>query len=500
MINTIYQNILKEQDVRKNLIALRKEMKEGENQSVFLELLGENYDVLYKCLQSEDAKTRKNGALILGELMIPRAMELLWDAYQKEEKLFVKSDYLVAIRNFDYSPLLDQLKDRLQELTSVTHEETSLKHINEEIRTLTEMLLDMEKPSTHKFVGYNEQSEMILLTNREHQEVTMNQIHKGSCEKLNVGVNVNTSNLKEILEIRTYSDLLFRLPEVTRVAMTPDVAAKEIYEGGLLDFLKVRHEGDTPYYFRIEMKTKMALDKKSTFTKKMASELERLSGRELINSTSSYEVEIRLVENINGFFNVLIKLYTIQDTRFQYRENVVAASIQPVNAALIASLAKEHLIENALVLDPFCGVATMLLERNKVVPAGIMYGVDIFGEAIDKAIENIDLDYTDVYLINRDFFDFTHKHLFDEIFTNMPARMGRKTEDEIADLYNRFFNKAVKMLKNGGIIVMYTRDAELVEECVADREAYTILKSCEISKKEKAFVYVLSVTNGNESV
>jgi tRNA G10 N-methylase Trm11 len=237
----------------------------------------------------------------------------------------------------------------------------------------------------------------------------------------------------------------------------------------------------------------MPLDKKSTFAKKLGSEIERLSERALINSTSNYELEIRLIENKEGLFNVLIKLYTIEDERFKYRKGAVAASITPVNAALVAALSKEYLKDGGQVLDPFCGVGTMLIERNKLVPARPMYGLDTFGEAIDKAIVNAKIDDTVIHFINRDFFDFKHDYLFDEIMTNMPAQIGRKTAGEIEYLYHQFFEKALEVLKDEAIIVMYTRNREWVIENVSNKKEYTVLKEYEISRKEEAYVYIIQV-------
>ncbi len=493
MIRDTYENILKEQEVRKNLIELRKELKEDNNKTAFLYCLAGDYSVLYSLLEAEDAKIRKNVALIMGELAISEFMDKLYAAYQKEEKLFVKSDYLTALRHFDYHSLLEAFKERLEFLTSNTFEEATLKHIREEMRILTDMLIVMEKPSMHLFSGYEEMSELILLTNRDHKNVTLGQIKSGVAKEFNAGVAVRTRELCEILHIRTYSDLLFRFIGVAVVEGNPIAAASAIYEGDLLNFLNVRHAGNPPYYFRIEIKSKMALDKKSMFAKKMASELEHLSERQLINSTSSYELEIRLVENKEGRFNVLIKLYTLKDTRFKYRKNAVAASIAPVNAALIAALAKDYLKEGAQVLDPFCGVGTMLIERNKLVPARTMYGLDTFGEAIDKARENAEIDDTVIHYVNRDFFDFKHDYLFDEIFTNMPTRAGRKTEQEIELLYDKFFEKSLEMLQDKAIIVMYTRDKDLVRKCIRNKQHYTVIKEYEISKKENAYVCIVEV-------
>ncbi|MGL4344866.1 MAG: TRM11 family SAM-dependent methyltransferase [Cellulosilyticaceae bacterium] len=493
MITQIYEQIKKGEEVRKNLIALRKEIKEDYNKRAFAYELEGDYSTLYTLLKDEDAKVRKNVALIMGELAVPAFLEKLYEAYEAEDKLFVKSDYLVAMSHLDYDAFMESFKERLHFLTNHTFDEGSLKHIHEETRQLTQMLLTKEKPKMHKFNGYKEMSDLILLTNRDHQKVTMEQITKGICKAFNAGVLVRTDDLGEIMKIRTFSDLLFKVNGIGTVKGEPLEAAKAIYEGGLLEFLNARHQDYPPYYFRIEMKSKMPLDKKSVFAKKMATELERLSKRQLINTTSHYEFEIRLIENKEGEFNVLLKLYTIKDQRFIYRKQSVAASIQPSQAALIAQLAKPYLKEGAQVLDPFCGVATMLIERNMLVPAHPMYGIDIFGEAIDKAIENTNRQDEQINLINRDYFDFKHDYLFDEIFTNMPTRGGRKTEAEMALLYDRFFKKSLDVLKDEGIIVMYTRDPELLVGALRGKKAYTVCERHEISQKENAYLFILRV-------
>ena len=178
----------------------------------------------------------------------------------------------------------------------------------------------------------------------------------------------------------------------------------------------------------------MELDKRSAFAKALSSEIERKSKRELINTTSNYEFEIRLIENNVGTFNILVKLYTIKDRRFTYRMNVLPTSIKPVNAALTVELAKKYMKEEAQVLDPFCGVGTMLIERHKAVKANTTYGIDIYGQAIDMARENTERARQIIHYINRDFADFTHEYYFDEIITNMPFAIGRKTESEIREV------------------------------------------------------------------
>lgn len=493
MITELYKQVVNGEEVRKNLIELRKLIKDYPNKRAFMHELDGDYSVLYRLLEDEDAKARKNIALIMGEMAVPEFMDKLYAAYEKEEKLFVKSDYLTALGFFDYMPLVEQFKARLSELTQTPVEENNKKHIQEEVRLLTSLLVKVEEPKAHTFNGYNEMSDLILLTNREHQDITAKQITKGQAKTFGAGVLVRTNHLKEILKMRTYKELLFKLKEVGTVENDPIEAAKTLVIGGLLEFMNERHVEYPPYYFRIEMKTKMALDKKSAFTKKMGAELESLTKRQLINSTSHYEFEIRLIENKEGRFNVLLKLYTIEDKRFAYRKNTVAASIAPDTAALIVWLAKDYLKDHAQVLDPFCGVGTMLIERSQFKKAKAMYGVDLYGEAIDGAIENSNWADTDIYLITRDFFDFTHKYLFDEIFTNMPTKMGRTTEGDVALLYDRFFEKAATMLEDEGILVLYTRDKGLIERNLRQRACYTVLKTEELSRKEGAYLYILQL-------
>ncbi|MGL4737084.1 MAG: TRM11 family SAM-dependent methyltransferase [Cellulosilyticaceae bacterium] len=493
MIEKLYEQIRVGNEVRKNLIELRKELKEPRNARAFYYLLDEDYSVLYQLLGHEDAKVRKNVALIMGVLGEDVFAEHLYEAYEKEEKLFVKADYLAAMSELEYEPYMEVLQERLHFLTSNSFDEGSQKHIQEEIRQLTSMLLSQEQPKMHTFNGYDVLSDVILLTNREHQDVTKEQITDGLSKTFNAGVLVRTQNMRELMQIRTYTDILFKLGNIGALPNDPVAAAEAIYKGGLVAFLNERHTDYPPYYFRIELKSKMPLDKKSAFTKKMAAILEQLSKRELINTTSHYEFEIRLIENKEGMFNVVLKLNTLKDQRFAYRKQSVAASIVPAQAALIAKLAEPYLKEDAQVLDPFCGVATMLVERNALVPAHPMYGLDTFGEAIDKAIENTNRADVPVHLINRDFFDFKHDYRFDEIFTNMPTRGGRKNEADMAMLYERFFRKSLEVLKERAIIVMYTRDPKLMLGALQGKKQYTIVEEFAITPKEEGILYIIEV-------
>ena len=246
---------------------------------------------------------------------------------------------------------------------------------------------------------------------------------------------------------------------------------------------------NAPFYFRMELKSSLDMEKKSRFAKRFAAELERLSCRQLINSTSDYEIELRLIENKDGMLNALLKLYTIEDERFSYFGEHVAASIKPVNAAIIVELAKEYMAPDAQVLDPFCGVGTMLIERQKVVKANTSYGLDINKAAIDAAVNNTKAAGQIIHYVNRDFFTFEHEYLFDEIFTDMPFSVNEPGNTEVEKIYGKFFVKAGKLLKKSGRIIMFSRNPEYAVR-YAKNAKYRLLKRFTMSEKNDSEVLV----------
>ena len=64
-------------------------------------------------LSEEDAKTRKNTALLIGDLKLEQAKEALIAAYLNETTLYVKSAYLTALGKLDVTENLEFFKKRL---------------------------------------------------------------------------------------------------------------------------------------------------------------------------------------------------------------------------------------------------------------------------------------------------------------------------------------------------------------------------------------------------
>lgn len=488
MIKELYGEICAGKDVRANLIALRRELKAEENQRKFAYLLGGDFHMLTRLLQSEDPKVRKNAALILGDMETEDLLPFLFAAYQKEETLFVRTDYLKAMEKLDCTPYLEKLKMRREELRRTVPTEENRKHMREELVQLENMLLKLERPGKHVFTGYKPAPEVILVTNRNQREATKSQILEGQITELGQGLKIKNGNLKELMKLRTYTELLFPLPAGRALYGKPEEIGAGLAKLGIAEFLEDLHKTGGCFYYRMEIKGPMAAEKRGDFIRRAAERLDGLSGGRLWNTATDYEVELRLLEKKDGSFLPMLKLYTIPDRRFTYRKETVAASISPVNAALTVRLAQKYMKEGAQILDPFCGVGTMLLERNRAVTARHMYGLDIFGEAIEKARRNTERDGSTVYYINRDFFDFTHTYLFDEIITDMP----RSTDHmELGALYRRFFDRAYEFLKEDGVIILYTMNPELAERELNRHSGFQKREEFLLNEKNLTKVFVI---------
>ncbi|MBR3811107.1 MAG: methyltransferase [Agathobacter sp.] len=489
-MDKILKDLVDNKNIRSNLSALRQALKESGKRAFLLEQVQKKEALFVSFLKSEDAKTRKNAALLLGDLAYQNALDALYEAYVLETTLFVKASYLQAMAEMDATEKLSALKERLTQLLAAPVEIENKKHIEEEIRALRKIVIQAEGIRRHTPDYIGKKVKVLLFTNRSQRETIRRTIDCGIASVHPLGVLVETDHLEKLMELRTYREMVFPLQVDGYLSDNPIEAAKAIWESDVLSLLNGLHKEAGEYYFRIECKSGMDLEKRSIFTRKLATEMESLSKGQLINSTSDYEVELRLIANKEGCFYPCLRLLTIKNPRFAYRKNAIAASIHPSTAALIMELAKEYLKEDAQIMDPFCGVGTMLIERNKKVPAREMYGTDIYGEAIAFARENTEAAGMRINYIHRDFFDFKHEYLFNEVVTNMPLR-GQKTKQEMDAFYSDFFEKVKTHLTKDAVLIMYTNEVGFVKKQLRLHKEYTLLQETCLQPKNDFYLFIM---------
>lgn len=480
----VIEELLKQENTRQNLSRLRSLIKEHECKVQAYELLKEHDDLLISFLASEDAKTRKNAALLIGDLQISHLADDLFKAYESENTRFVKSSYLTALLQLDIPQLVPKLVDKkkLLEQTEITEE--NRKHVDEELREINKILIKYNGIKRHTPILEGVRAELLLTTNKLHREIVRRQLPVKETKLHPLGVIVKTDNIRLIMKVRTYRQMYFMINTEGLLSGDEREMASQLWKSDMYDILRRMHREPGPFYYRIESSAD------GEFQSRLSAALDRLSGGKLINSANNYEIVIKLIQTRDGSYFPCLRLCSVKDDRFTYRKNVLSTSIHPSTAALLVELAKPYLKENAQIMDPFCGVGTMLIERKLAVPARDIYATDIYGDAIEMGRENARIAKTGINFIHRDFFDFKHDYKFDELITDMPVR-GKQTRSEMELFYERFFDKTKQILAKGGIIVMYSNEIGFVKKQIRLRPEYKLLQETCILDKKGFYLFVI---------
>lgn len=254
MVIDLWKAVTENADVRQNLSKLRMEIKQRQGKEELRRCIKGDEERLVELLRHEDAKTRKNAALLMGELGDDFYLESLYEAYEAEPQRFVKSSYLSAMKNMDCKRYRDQLNKRLDLLLTEETNPENQKHLTEEIRSLSDLLVGLQGVKQHSFRGMDETYDIILLTNRDHQDITLRELEKyeprAQAKPFGAGVTARVSNLSWINKIRTYQELLFVVKGLRTCPAGVEEAARTIVQSGIFDLLNKAHRGEPPYYFR----------------------------------------------------------------------------------------------------------------------------------------------------------------------------------------------------------------------------------------------------------
>lgn len=499
MLKKYLENIENNDDKKSALLELKTFLKESDKSGK--DFSGNEEDLLKaatelkKLLSDEDPKIRKNCAICLGVIGeaagSKEIAEALYDAYICEQTNYNKAAYLEALGRLDHSSVTEGLGKKRKDIIDSDISINDKKHVIEEMHELN-IILRRVIGKTHEFTGFSLVNEAALLTNRNFKKITINELGNIPHKEFPAGVMVKTKNIRKVTECRTFSEMLFIPDKIRTVEYDAQNAAETLIDGGLVQYLADRHSNpDAPFYFRVELRNRDE-KKNAEFEKKLAGEIEFASRWKLINSTSDYDIELRFVENSSGKLQFLIGMKTLADTRFDYRKRTISAGMKPSLAALLIHLSKDHLKDNAVVLDPMCGSGIFLVERDRFKPARILYGVDIFGDGIAAAKDNIKAAGLSkkCELINKDILEFRHQYRFDEIIVDMPRVSSGKDRASLERLYMDFLKKASEFLEDDGCLFIYTHNRDILRKYALNFK-YSIIAEFEISKMEEAYYFIL---------
>lgn len=474
-----YNNIREGREVRPSLAQLKGLLKTAENRARFRSICGGNYDPILKCLASEDAKVRKNAAGVIGLLGDQENADLLMDAWRAEETRFVRPAYLSALSQMDCSAYMEEFHARLDWLESYSAPEEEKKHAAEETAALRDLILRQEGLPKHKFTGWHAQQDVVLTARPAFRAALFSEL-RAKKREVSLGVRIRTGDLGGVFRNRVWQEMLFVVSCSKKLPMEERALAGELAASNLLALLEANHSGEPPFYFRIGFAGPSVPEDRGAFIRSLGSLLEGALGGKLVNSASHYEAEIRLVCGRDGTCIPFLKLFTIADQRFSYRRYYVPASMKPATAAGIAALARPYCRPDAAVLDPFCGVGTLLIERQYAMSVRRACGIDTFGEAVAKARANTERAGQEIQYLNRNFFHFECMEPFDEIFTDMPA--GNLKKEELELIYRVFLEKSYEVLAEGGRVFCYSGEMGLLKKYLRLNGGFRLVKEFEISR------------------
>ncbi len=501
-MNEYLKAITNGENIRENINKLKEECDDLSFARAFL---AENPDLsaLKAVLLGEDAKARKNTALLLGKLAYAAGMTdktaekelatLLFNTYKNESTRFVKASYLKALEGLKIDSFVDGLKQRYKELLSYVPSEDEIKHFDEEKKLLIKLLSNEGELSTHRFKGYGAKSNIVITTLPAFRTMIEEELSKNSIKTSShpLGVLCEETSPTELLRHRFFKELLFAVGS-GKVKEDSKECTSYLIDNGFMKILSTYLDGDAPYYFRVSILGADNKDDKTKFIKALSRELETFSNGALINSSNAYEAEIRLVPSKDGDYYPVVSLKSMREHRFDYRRQVLSTSMHPSVAAALVRLSSEYFDEekNNVILDAACGTGTLLIERCKFKKPYDCYGVDIFGDAITGAKENAQNAGLNINFIKRDFRDFTSKHLFDEIWAEMPS-CTKKSETEIIELYRCYFDGFDKLLNEDGKIFLISSDAAAVKKELRRHAGRKLIRDHSIRKKTNTHLFII---------
>ncbi|MEL7609753.1 MAG: methyltransferase [Bacillota bacterium] len=428
--------------------------------------LAGNHEALEKALFGESGKMRKNAARLMGALKREADDEALIRALKSEPQRLVRPSILLALGALKTPRAIEALSAYVVEPPA---DETEQKHFREESEALQSALSNVVKLLGHAYTGLKKNYELELRTPAGFSATTAKELESFGFAPYAVKedrLRIRAGSLEKVFLARGFFEALF--PVALGVPARPDIVGG--YSGDIVRLMQDAHDGQAPYAYRIELRGEV--EDRASFIRGAAGNID---GKLLLNAPSQYEMEVRL-ELKNAVMDVFVKLFTREDTRFSYRAQSLPASIHPATAAAMLRFAGDLLKPGARVLDPCCGSGTMLFERELLLPASALTGVDIAHRAIEISRQNAKGIESRARFIVNDCLRFEANRAYDEVISNLPFgnRVGSHGSNE--KLYAGIVKKLPSWLAPGGVALLYTMEHRLLERLLKEAPELALIK------------------------
>lgn len=171
-----------------------------------------------------------------------------------------------------------------------------------------------------------------------------------------------------------------------------------------------------------------------------------------------------------------------------YRRCQLPSSINPALAYVMVHLAGLDFKDR--ILDPCCGSATILIERQLLKPC-IYQGVDINPKNLECARKNIEAAKVKIHLKHGDIMDQKFpRGYFTQIISNLPYGLRSGSRGENIKLFKFLADKAINWLAVGGKAVYLTNSKKLLWNAFAANPNWKFLEEYQI-KSAGLDLYIL---------
>lgn len=161
-----------------------------------------------------------------------------------------------------------------------------------------------------------------------------------------------------------------------------------------------------------------------------------------------------------------------------YRQCTLKSSLNPAIAFAMNHLG--GLDDKDRILDPCCGSATILIERQLLKPASCI-GVDIDSQALDCAKENIQTAKLTIQLKHGNIQDQKFPDgYFTKIISNLPYGIHSGSREKNIELYRFLAQICEKWLKQDGKAILLTTSKKILWNAFADKKSMQFIDEIQI--------------------
>ena len=515
-LENFYGNLIKKEDLRQSISGLRQVLRESGELKESGALSGEHamdrlygmlekdggIDLLLDVLSEEDPKTRKNAALLIGELSEAMTeadrkvcIQKLYDCYGSELTRFVLSSYLIGLEHLTRSAELPEemrmmLSSRLESIDAMGEIPVQeRKHILSERKALSKLLHMEDTKTTVTFRMPGDNFDVLLTTDPADRELLFAQVKKETeaARSLPFGVLVSGRARDRVQSIGLYEYMMYRI--------TPD-KAMPFRSGQLKDALDRSDFGrfiddcfgvDAKLAFRIFLHAPYEDRKRAAVIKKLEGEIEFYGSGRLQARKSDVDLHLHFYLQKNGNMGLLLRPLAQKDLRFAYRSRELDTSMAPRKAVKIVTLLASELSVGARVIDPFAGTGTLLIEREKAKPTEEMYALDTFGEAVTIGREAALAAGVRILYVHRDAASFTDDKPFTEIISELPD-LFHKEADEKGQFFRELGEVTERLLSSGGVAFFLTSEGNALKSMIRQRSSLTFDREIPFDKTRTIYI------------